>query len=150
MSLEKSIPTRVVELIQSEGLEVGTHLPSQMLADRLKVSRSPVNQALAYLHNRGIVKRERNRGYFVARPIRGSLRQAVSRLGLNQVDIVTDVYFGSRRIDCEVCFPTNSRKQCSRIATTWLPGTLTTCYPELPTKVGRRKNRGMDGSSLRC
>jgi DNA-binding GntR family transcriptional regulator len=93
MSLEKSIPTRVVELIQSEGLEVGTHLPSQMLADRLKVSRSPVNQALAYLHNRGIVKRERNRGYFVARPIKGSLRQAVSRLGLNHVDIVTDVYF---------------------------------------------------------
>ena len=40
-----------------------------LLADRLRVSRSPVNNALALLHRKGLLSRERNRGYFVAKPV---------------------------------------------------------------------------------
>ena len=49
MNHDRSIATQIVALIQAEGLPVGAHLPAQMLADKLRVSRSPVNEALALL-----------------------------------------------------------------------------------------------------
>jgi DNA-binding GntR family transcriptional regulator len=58
----KSIAARIVELIHADQLEAGAHLPAQKLADRLRVSRSPVNDALSLLHEKGIVTRERDRG----------------------------------------------------------------------------------------
>jgi DNA-binding GntR family transcriptional regulator len=83
------VAARIVDLIQSEKMTVGTHLPAQMLADRLKVSRSPVNEALALLSEKGVLKREQNRGYFLARPV----MQSPDQLGLPQEDIITAVYF---------------------------------------------------------
>lgn len=83
----KPIAARIVEIIQSENLAPGTHLPAQMLADRLRVSRQPVNDALGRLCEEGILYREPNRGYFLARvPL-----QPVPALA--QSDIVTAVYF---------------------------------------------------------
>ena len=82
MNTDRSIASQIVELIQTEGLETGSHLPAQMLADRLRVSRSPVNEALALLHEKGIVRRERNRGFFVAQAVTGSLADIVGQLGL--------------------------------------------------------------------
>ncbi|MBY4897084.1 GntR family transcriptional regulator [Cupriavidus sp. AU9028] len=93
MPYDKSIATRIVELIQAEGMAVGTHLPAQMLADRLRVSRTPVNDALALLHEKGVLARERNRGFFVARPIDTLAGDIARQLGLAEADPVTQAYF---------------------------------------------------------
>ncbi len=61
-----SIPAQILTLIQTEDWPVGTHLRAQGLADRLRVSRSPVNEALQLLEDKGVLIRERNRGYFLA------------------------------------------------------------------------------------
>jgi DNA-binding GntR family transcriptional regulator len=91
--IDRSIATQIVELIKNEGMMAGAHLPAQMLADRLRVSRSPVNEALALLHEKGILTREKNRGFFVAKPVVESLSDVVDELGLGETDIVTSVYF---------------------------------------------------------
>jgi DNA-binding GntR family transcriptional regulator len=66
MSLVPALPSQILELVRAEELPVGAHLPAQWLADRLRVSRSPVNEALEMLQTHGIVRREPNRGYFLA------------------------------------------------------------------------------------
>lgn len=91
--IDRSIATQIVELIKTEGLDAGAHLPAQMLADRLRVSRSPVNEALALLHEKGILTREKNRGFFVAKPVVEPLADVVGELGLAETDLVTSVYF---------------------------------------------------------
>lgn len=83
MALESSIPARIVELIQLQDWPVGSHLPAQRLADLLRVSRSPINDALQLLHEKGVVQREPNRGYFVARRIEGPMHQALQALGMD-------------------------------------------------------------------
>jgi DNA-binding GntR family transcriptional regulator len=82
MALDSSIPARIVDLIQSQGWPVGSHLPAQKLADLLRVSRSPVNDALQRLHDKGVVQREPNRGYFVARRFDEVRNGALESLGL--------------------------------------------------------------------
>jgi DNA-binding GntR family transcriptional regulator len=91
--IERSIATQIIELIKTEGLVAGSHLPAQMLADRLRVSRSPVNEALALLHEKGVLTREKNRGFFVAKPVVEPLAEVVGELGLDEIDPVTRVYF---------------------------------------------------------
>jgi DNA-binding GntR family transcriptional regulator len=93
MNSDRSIATQIVELIQTEQMEVGSHLPAQMLADRLRVSRSPVNEALSFLHEKGVLRRERNRGFFLAQPVVERLSDVVEQLGLPESDIVTSAYF---------------------------------------------------------
>jgi DNA-binding GntR family transcriptional regulator len=93
MSVETSIPKQIVALIKNEEWGVGSHLPAQMLADRLRVSRQPVNSALAFLHEKGVLTRERNRGYFLAKPLVDALSDIVADLGLAESDVVTSVYF---------------------------------------------------------
>jgi DNA-binding GntR family transcriptional regulator len=93
MSVETSIPKQIVALIKSEEWGAGSHLPAQMLADRLRVSRQPVNSALALLHEKGILTRERNRGYFLAQALNEPLSDIVAGLGLAESDVVTSVYF---------------------------------------------------------
>jgi DNA-binding GntR family transcriptional regulator len=91
--IERSIATQIVELIKTEALDAGSHLPAQMLADRLRVSRSPVNEALALLHEKGVLTREKNRGFFVAKPVVEPLSEVVGLLGLGETDVITSVYF---------------------------------------------------------
>lgn len=69
--MEANTPTvaQVIAYIQAQGLGVDSHLPAQALADHLKVSRSPVNDALAFLHSQGVLRREKNRGYFLAQAL---------------------------------------------------------------------------------
>ena len=93
MSLDQSIAARIVELIHAEGMEVGCHLPAQLLADRLRVSRSPVNQSLAVLHRKGLLRHEPRRGYFLARPVQGLARDTVGRLGLARPDAAARAYY---------------------------------------------------------
>jgi DNA-binding GntR family transcriptional regulator len=93
MSADKNIPAQVLDLIRREGLEIGAHLPAQWLADQLKVSRSPINDALAYLHDRGLLQRQKNRGYFLAKAVDADDPELHRKLGLAQADAVTRAYF---------------------------------------------------------
>ncbi len=92
MNPEKSIAGQIVDLLRAERLEIGSHLPAQMLADRLRVSRSPVNEALQLLHEKGVVERQKNRGYFLARPLADAAGIEKS-LGLPADDTVSQTYF---------------------------------------------------------
>lgn len=88
MSLVPGLPARIVELVRHDGLAAGAHLPAQWLADRLRVSRSPVNEALELLREQGIVRREPNRGYFLAAaPVPGALPAS-----LEERDAVASAY----------------------------------------------------------
>ncbi len=93
MSVDTNLTTRVLELIRSDALPEGSHLPAQMLADRLRVSRSPVNQVLALLHEKGVVRREANRGFFLAQTMTQSGADLSQSLGLQTADATTRVYF---------------------------------------------------------
>nr|CUV44230.1 protein of unknown function [Ralstonia solanacearum] len=93
MKHDRPIAAQIVDLIQADGLEAGVHLPAQRLADRLRVSRSPVNEALALLHEKGILMRETNRGDFVARAVTAPATAVASALGLDETDLVSRAYF---------------------------------------------------------
>ncbi len=93
MSTDKNIPTQVLNLIRQEGLEIGAHLPAQWLADQLKVSRTPINDALAFLHEKGILQREKNRGYFIAKAVDAGDPAVQKKLGLTQTDSTSQAYF---------------------------------------------------------
>ena len=90
MSSDKSIPHLILDFIRDEGLVKGSHLPAQALADRFHVSRSPVNDALALFESKGLLRREPNRGYFLAKPIDAKLEK---KLGITQGDAVSATYF---------------------------------------------------------
>jgi DNA-binding GntR family transcriptional regulator len=90
---DNSIASQIVALIHAEGMAVGSHLPAQLIADRLRVSRSPVNDALAFLTDKGVLTRQRNRGFFLAQSVEEPLDQIVGQLGLSESDAVTSVYF---------------------------------------------------------
>ncbi|MBO1111374.1 GntR family transcriptional regulator [Bordetella petrii] len=93
MTPQIPLAAQIVELIQADGLPVGAHLPAQMLADRLRVSRSPINEALRHLHEKGVLARQRNRGYFVARAVPSGARDLSAALGLPAHDTTTEIYF---------------------------------------------------------
>ena len=93
MNNDKNIPTRVLDLIRQESLEIGAHLPAQWLADQLKVSRTPINDALAYLHDKGVLQREKNRGYFIAKTVDTADPSVRKKLGLAKADVASRAYF---------------------------------------------------------
>lgn len=93
MRTEPSISSQILHLIQADAMPAGAHLPAQLLADRLRVSRSPVNEALSLLAEKGVLTRQPNRGYFLVEPIGDGARALVERLGLDESNVVTDVYF---------------------------------------------------------
>jgi DNA-binding GntR family transcriptional regulator len=93
MNVDLSVPAKIIDLIRSEGLAVGSHLPAQMLADRLRLSRSPVNQALGLLHEKGLLHREPNRGYFLASAVDVPGEELASLLGLDDGASTGAAYF---------------------------------------------------------
>lgn len=94
MKAADALVTRILETIEADGLAEGAHLPAQGLADRLRVSRSPVNEALAVLHRRGVLRHEKNRGYFLARPVASLGATTLKRLAKARgEDVVTRTYF---------------------------------------------------------
>jgi DNA-binding GntR family transcriptional regulator len=91
---EQSLPSQILQLLQSDAMPAGSHLPAQSLADRLRVSRSPVNDALSLLADKGVLRRQPNRGYFLVEAIAGeSIDALAARLGLEASDAVSAVYF---------------------------------------------------------
>lgn len=91
--MDRAIATQILEWIRDEGLQAGAHLPTQKLADQLRVSRSPVNEALALLHEKGLVTREKNRGFFLARPVVEPASVVAHTLGIEKADAVAQAYF---------------------------------------------------------
>ena len=92
LTVDKPIASKIVELIGSERLPAGAHLPAQWLADRLRVSRSPVNEALGLLEERGVVRREPNRGYFLAQPVQLAPGAQAEALALDEADALAGIY----------------------------------------------------------
>lgn len=90
---DHSIAIQIIQLIKDEGLEAGAHVPAQKIADLLRVSRSPVNEALALLNEKGVVTREKNRGFFVAKAISGTVSDTAQELGMEKDDFLTRTYF---------------------------------------------------------
>ncbi len=64
--LTEEIAGRIVEHARFAPVPLGSHVSAQEMADRLGVSRSPVLRALAFLSEKGVVRHEPNRGYFLA------------------------------------------------------------------------------------
>ncbi|KGD89992.1 GntR family transcriptional regulator [Achromobacter sp. RTa] len=93
MSAQTNTVNKILELIKEERLPEGAHLTAQKLADRLRLSRSPVNDALGILEQHGVVTRKPNRGYFLSQDF-DALADAHAGLAPPSVDdIVTHSYF---------------------------------------------------------
>lgn len=93
MSAQTNTVSKILELIRQDRLPGGAHLTAQKLADRLRLSRSPVNDALGILEQHGIVARKPNRGYFLQHAY-DALAQAPMDLAPPAADdIVTQRYF---------------------------------------------------------
>ncbi|MBB1627644.1 GntR family transcriptional regulator [Achromobacter sp. UMC71] len=93
MSAQTNTVSKILELIRQDRLPCGAHLTAQKLADRLRLSRSPVNDALGILEQHGIVARKPNRGYFLQHAY-DALDQAPTDLAPPAADdIVTQSYF---------------------------------------------------------
>ncbi|SOZ77214.1 GntR family Transcriptional regulator [Cupriavidus taiwanensis] len=63
--LQARVAREIVALVRLDSLRAGDHLAESALADRIGVSRSPVNVALRYLVEMGAVVHDHNRGYFL-------------------------------------------------------------------------------------
>src|SRR4051812_34176237 len=93
MRPDQSITSQILSLIKADGMQAGSHLPAQQLADRLQLSRTPVNEALAVLAEKGVLTRQPNRGFFLVKPVDDNLSKLAEKLGLEEEDVVTSVYF---------------------------------------------------------
>lgn len=83
----------VIELIRQQQLVVGSHLSAQKIANQLRVSRSPINDALKILTEKGIAKHEENRGCFLARDLSKDDLSDVDLSEFAETDVVSEVYF---------------------------------------------------------
>jgi DNA-binding GntR family transcriptional regulator len=64
-ALPARIAADITARIADGDMAAETHLTTPGLAERYAVSRSPVREALRLLEDQGLVRQERNRGYFV-------------------------------------------------------------------------------------
>lgn len=76
--LSTRVAMQIVELVRRENLPEGAHLTEQWLAEELKVSRSPIRRAMAFLEELGILSKERNRGFFLRKAAASLDRTALS------------------------------------------------------------------------
>jgi DNA-binding GntR family transcriptional regulator len=63
--LQAQLSGQILAHIRERRLARGQHLPEQALADLFRVSRAPVRAALKALEEGGVVRLERNRGFFL-------------------------------------------------------------------------------------
>lgn len=87
--LATPLAARILDQIRDGGLPPGTHLRSQDIATRLGVSRFPIGQALQLLAEKGVLRHERNRGFFVGQDV----LPPSEALGLSEPDAITQAYF---------------------------------------------------------
>lgn len=65
-NLQTALASQILDLVRAQELQPGSHLSELRLAEVFGISRSPVRSALKLLAERGLVKQEPNRGYFLA------------------------------------------------------------------------------------
>lgn len=93
MSPQTNTVTKILDLIREDRLLEGAHLRAQKIADRLRLSRSPVNDALGLLEQHGVVARKPNRGYFLLRDFDATGDAPADITPPSADDIVTQTYF---------------------------------------------------------
>lgn len=93
MSAQTNTVTKILDLIREDRLLEGAHLRAQQIADRLRLSRSPVNDALGLLAQHGVVARKPNRGYFLLRDFDATGDAPADITPPSADDIVTQTYF---------------------------------------------------------
>jgi DNA-binding GntR family transcriptional regulator len=138
MALDTSIPARIVELMHSEAWPVGSHLPAQKLADRLRVSRSPINEALQLLHDKGLVQREPNRGHFVARALQAPPTARWTRWAWRTPRRPATCTRASPTTGCAAPCPTISPRRCCARPMASHQARLTACSGALPLQLHDR------------
>jgi DNA-binding GntR family transcriptional regulator len=89
-SLTAQLASQILDHIRIHELPRGQHLPSQALADAFKVSRAPVTSAFKFLEDMGVVRFERNRGYFLATDAKDL---SALKLLVNEEDDEDEPYF---------------------------------------------------------
>jgi len=65
--LQTRVAREIVAFARREDLKAGAHLAESLLAERIGTSRSPVNAALRHLAEIGMLRRDRDRGFFLER-----------------------------------------------------------------------------------
>ena len=65
-ALQKRIAREIIAYVRRERLPVGHHLVESHLAQTLNTSRTPVKFVLEHLSARGMLRHDRNRGFFLA------------------------------------------------------------------------------------
>lgn len=65
-ALQKRVAREVIAYVRRERLPIGHHLVESHLAHTLNTSRTPVKFVLNHLAERGMLKHDRNRGFFLA------------------------------------------------------------------------------------
>jgi DNA-binding GntR family transcriptional regulator len=65
--LSSQLAAEIARYVRDEGLQAGYQLTERALAERLRVSRSPVRAALLALHRDGVIDRTESGRYLVAR-----------------------------------------------------------------------------------
>ncbi len=93
MKTSTQLCSQILALARSEQWDSGTHLAAQGLADRLRVSRQPVNEALQQLEEQGVVRRERNRGFFLALPHDRIPAELLAEAAAGDQDLTEAIYF---------------------------------------------------------
>src|SRR5438105_9969873 len=66
-NLAVQLTSRILDYIRANDLQPDQHLPSQTLADALRVSRAPIGAALQILEDMKVVRSEPNRGFFLVK-----------------------------------------------------------------------------------
>jgi DNA-binding GntR family transcriptional regulator len=93
MNTDASIPGQILTLIRSEKWPPGSHLKAQMLADRLRVSRSPINDALQFLEQKGVLSRKANRGYFLRLDLEDLTSTELQEIDPSEENLSSATYF---------------------------------------------------------
>ena len=93
MKTATNISSQILALARSEQWDRGVHLAAQGLADRLRVSRQPINEALQLLEAHGVAQRERNRGFFLALPHDQIPSDLFSEAAGSEADATEAIYF---------------------------------------------------------
>jgi len=86
------LASRLLRILHADQVAPGTSLPVQPLADRLGMSRSPVNAALALLHARGLLTHAAGRGYRVGPAVAAfHLAELLAQLGAPEPLTIDDI-----------------------------------------------------------
>jgi DNA-binding GntR family transcriptional regulator len=68
--LQTRVTREILSLARRDDMAEGERLAESVLAERIGTSRTPVNVALRYLADMGVLVHDHNRGYFLAKPAR--------------------------------------------------------------------------------